>query len=1089
MSILCCCGNRRTRRTAREPTNHDTLELPVHPPRAKLSNSPLPASEPELASPPATATQAPSLRHNPIPEATVDPTVLEIEDSDDDDEFMRSTRNSSTGTLEAIKTRLVRRISQKSGLRRHSQQSLGTSDEEVARRAELKRLMRKRIQEELQSEEEVETKSNLDESKPDGCAHIDLPGGGPRDNIEFSVSDVNETGSKDLALIPPDSRAQTLSSSEFRPRISIRRNSDPGSGCRSDENTVFESHGTIKERGSLPQLPSSPQLAPAHRASIRASRSSCSSWRLSYSVEHLADYFGIPDNPNSDRASEHAERSLRNEDTDEENEPEDCINNGPSMDQGPVTNVELSAGIHQKQLELSHGQQNDPNDAESCDDSCPGTFHDNSSEQDSPLDIWLRSQELQSTSAISSRRTSDMILQMIPENFSPDGRLSRSQDIDNIRIYTDNVHAPSEAFSTTRRVLLESWALDHDSHDTGTDPREFPGTGSDGLWRPVTRPSGASEDVSPTVDRVQGASSSLYTSSRYTSRPNSCQATTKQSRRSLIELLGGRKAISPLSNLDRLISPSRTTDTGRSDASSYKTAPNEMSAPGITMHEVWHARRPTMETCSVAVSDTASFRQREAELRSIEKRFGQAELRRGAATPMVSKFREEFNEPRSSLTTRQSLLARLHLTIPKRGRYLEKDIQRDDIHITEHSSSGNRDDKDGRLGQQKLKQDDIYSQPETPSNMGLNAEGYDAAHLEGPSPRGQIEPANIHAGKEVPRFPFNQELTDIERNSLKGKVSYVSGLSVLQPRGEGSTLKPPSSPRDKSSQKSDLSNNVLREWVNLMNGDDSQLKTESNVASRNRSPPRFRTPPASWAKWPSHTRLERTGPAGKEDNVISRDFAIRVESHGSDTTWSTDKPSGSSKRHIPPPPEGLSAQVGRLVKGSLSRIVSGKHDTSNHDTRASSETYLSLEKSNGLLEYPELEILPMQGGYKELQALEQQIGTMKRGPMASEGQSAGLSPDNTKPQLSMRLAEKIHMIQHGGSGVLSEDDEHSIAPPPVVSPVTPKSLLLAPRGVSGATSRFETPGSHVSYDDCLPKHMLEDERPVENDMGPAKNGK
>lgn len=549
MSILCCFRGRRT--TCREP-DKDEAELPVPPPRAELSKSPFPTSEVELTSPPPIiVTRAPSLLHNPIPEATVDPSVLEVEDSDDD-EPARSTRNSSSGTLEAIRTRFIRRLSEKSDLRRHSQQSLGTSDEEVARRAELKRLMHKRIQEELKSEEEQdETDTNADKlgaSKSDVSANVELPGGGPRDSIEFSVSDVNETGSKDATctcIKGPADVILALPVSNSQPKISLRRSSFPGSNRRSHDTSLPESTGTLRERGSLPQIPSSPQLVPInHRTSIRGSDSLCS-WRLSYSAEQAANYLGVPDDPQPEMISKHTESITQGEDVHGEmDEPSDAshvvhVESSSSNDQEPETNGEPTESIPRQQSIRCHDRQHDTSIIEDSEGPCTKASHDTSSGQDSPLDLWLRSQEWQSASLVSSRRTSDMILQMNPESSNIDERLMQSESINEPQVLTSDVRTVSDPLFSNHHSPPGAWPLS-------------PGTELSNIRSKEQRqPSGVSSNASDYIGHARDVSSSYYASSRYTTRPNSCQTTTKESRLSLIGLLGGQKAIPQFSGFSR----------------------------------------------------------------------------------------------------------------------------------------------------------------------------------------------------------------------------------------------------------------------------------------------------------------------------------------------------------------------------------------------------------------------------------------------------------------------------------------------------------------------------------------------------------
>lgn len=535
----------------------------------------------------------------------------------------------------------------------------------------------------------------------------------------------------------------------------------------------------------------------------------------------------------------------------------------------------------------------------------------------------------------------------------------------------------------------------------------------------------------------------------------------------------------------------------KSDVSSYKTAHNEASALDITLSGTRTQQHPLDETGSMAFSDTASFKHREAELKSIEKRFGHSQARRDITVPVVSKFREEFTEFQVSATTKNSIFTKFHLPIPKRVKNPAKDPRGYGIRDAKSRSVGNLGSATS-LAHQKDSVKVIVDQVLlTPSNSGQEPLGVESApgqqqHIVGhgeisdsqqhrqDSLKGQQCRQNAETNHDTRISTTEGETFDRELTISSNKVVGVTGVLDSQSRVEyGQTLKPPSRPEDggSPSQQSDISNSVLREWVNLMNDEDSQAHVEPRSELQNRSPLRFRTPPASWAKWPSHTRHERNGPAGERDDMISKDFAVRVGSNGSGTTWSTDKPNDSPKRYITPESRSLSAQVGKVVKGSLDKVVQG---TLNRDRRASAESDRDHQKSYGHLEYPELEILPMNGGYKELQALEKQIDSMKRGSVIAEGQPALSSSDSTRPPLSARLASEVHMIQHKISKASCQDDQDAVAIPPATLPVTPRQALLAPQGEPKGNGHVETPESQVSYEDCVPKHMLEDEGSVDD---------
>ncbi|KAI1767083.1 hypothetical protein GGR53DRAFT_463827 [Hypoxylon sp. FL1150] len=1083
MSLLCCLRSRQP--TSVEP-DQELVDLPPPPPAAKLSKQPLPAPEVELPSPPIVVTQHPSLlQGNQIPEATVDPTILEIEDSDDD-EPARSIRNSSTGTLEAIRTKFARRLSEGSGSKRNSQQSLGTSDEEVARRAELKRLMHKRIQEELKSEEEQDEEpctkmSTIDELTAVGPSRVALPGGGPRDNIEFSVSDVSEAGSKDCATNgSPDIVLLAPPPSDLRRSASHRRStySNPRSASQSHEDPVSEPPGTLKERASLPQLPSSPQLAPVYLPSIKTSESLCS-WRLSYSAERVASYLGAHGETRSVTDSDHGETDVEKEEVHEHAEQSeqqaDHAETHSSDDQGSRPMIEPAATPDKQQPSLDHALRQDQSNVGAIEDPFAEISHDEDSVMDS-LDLWLRSQEVQSNSAVSSRRTSDMILQMIPDSF--DSRLRQSVDIDGSVLLGGMRSISNASAATPRNPLPTSKAV------VAIGPTEQPSAEYGEQQRPVGDHSGAPDDT----DHAREISSSHYTSSRYTTRPNSCQTIAKESRFSLVDLLGERRAISPFSNFNRLISPSRATDAekSRSDVSSYKTAHNEASALDLIQREVYTPQHPIDEAGPAAFSDTASFKHRETELESIAKRFGHFQSRRNITTPIVSKFQEEFIESRASASTKHSIFAKLHLQMLKRSKHPTKDTH------TKSRSVENLGSATSYMLQQNSKKAIITELPVTPTPS-------DQEHVDIEGALGQRQRSLKHEPPQHRRnWPESQgcrentqtnqsahlttptrEPVDSQRAISSSKAACVIGM--LDPASrvdDGQTLKPPSHPEDGSSPslQSDISNSVLREWINLMNDEDSQGHVEPKPEPQNRSLLRFKTPPASWAKWPSHTRQERNGPAGEKDDVIPRDFAVRVGSNGSSTGWSTDKPHDSPRRYIASESRSLSTEVGKFVKGSLDKV----QGTLNIDRRTSADSDHAYRESYGHLEYPELEILPMNGGYKELQALEQQIGTIKRKSLAPDSQLAVSSSGNTRPPLSARLASEVHMIQHKTSRNPCLDNQDDVATPSAKLPVAPKQALLPPKGAPEGKGYVETPESQVTYEDCVPKHMLEDERSVED---------
>lgn len=122
--------------------------------------------------------------------------------------------------------------------------------------------------------------------------------------------------------------------------------------------------------------------------------------------------------------------------------------------------------------------------------------------------------------------------------------------------------------------------------------------------------------------------------------------------------------------------------------------------------------------------------------------------------------------------------------------------------------------------------------------------------------------------------------------------------------------------------------------------------------------PKIGTSLASWSRYPSHTRFERCGSAGKADNVITRDFAFDFDPAG--VNASDDSDAGSTGPQ--PGAKADSKQAKKLHKsrsltfGSIMRYYSNLFHTSGFagQNRRTSVTV------GGRLERPELEMLPPQ---------------------------------------------------------------------------------------------------------------------------------
>lgn len=513
--------------------------------------------------------------------------------------------------------------------------------------------------------------------------------------------------------------------------------------------------------------------------------------------------------------------------------------------------------------------------------------------------------------------------------------------------------------------------------------------------------------------------------------------------------------------------PGRRTETEKSGVSSYKTAPTGLPVPHIvpTIHS---AQGPGIEADSLVISDTGSFKQRENELRSVEQRFGPTYRRQNRTLPTSSRFREEFDEPQATQEVKPSLFSKLRLPPMGRerrareslgkgkseGEIIKDSLLRKPHELVNRTLVTTRKSPEGCDGD---------GNPRLQSTLKTKANSHH-------SPQRETLSSHLH-----PYLRNNEKETDASSCSEKKRVSHVRENSTAEKTEENeisrphslkqgirSSLQPPVETHHDRTPASDISSRILHTWSRQLSTPSLQFQTIPKADTERRRPRRLVTPPKSWAKWPSHTRVERSGPAGLGDRVILRDFAVQDKSNADSLVATTEGTKPQSKLSLMSASRTFSSSLGRAMKQSLTKIIPTKE--------GSPSMKESREKHNGSLEYPELELLPMQGGYKDLRALEDQIDTMKHGTTKPEGILRDASIESINPPLSVRLAHDVHNLRcenddinnsevTGGITTSSQHNNH---------PETPSII------VATASDKLESPPSSVSYDDCVPKHMLDD---------------
>lgn len=154
---------------------------------------------------------------------TVQLTPQQTFDEEDEDQVTIPKRNNNA--LEAVKTKLIRHISFERSS--DNRTSVGNSEEEVARRAELRQIRNKRIQDELSSDDGqcVSTRTSIRSTKY-LSPYIDIgqPGNGPRDAIEFTM-DSDSYGPSQLCPPPVPSPASDADAKTSQPTEQKKRRS------------------------------------------------------------------------------------------------------------------------------------------------------------------------------------------------------------------------------------------------------------------------------------------------------------------------------------------------------------------------------------------------------------------------------------------------------------------------------------------------------------------------------------------------------------------------------------------------------------------------------------------------------------------------------------------------------------------------------------------------------------------------------------------------------------------------------------------------------------------------------------------------
>ncbi|KAK1249879.1 hypothetical protein MKX08_009882 [Trichoderma sp. CBMAI-0020] len=309
MSIFPCCGSRRRRRQpagdvdlAEAPEEHctrlrftdiqhcfnhsrESIEMPL-----RLRNAAAPPPEPPSENP---------------TELEIEQLVVDDSDGDGAENNTLTKTSSTNSALNVVRTKLARHMSNENETHRRSRASAGHSQEEVARRAELRRFRHQRIQEELKNEDNHAESSNTSHRSTSYLSPLidaGQPRVGPRDTIEFAVADG-----------PHPSTTPALPTQENMALIDIPKK-EVGSTTQEEGGEIkYPSILAVLTAGdrdrALPFRPPNNEFDIRHGAHAWEEQSTLSIWLAAQGIRSRSSSIRATDNESNDKSAKDETRS------------------------------------------------------------------------------------------------------------------------------------------------------------------------------------------------------------------------------------------------------------------------------------------------------------------------------------------------------------------------------------------------------------------------------------------------------------------------------------------------------------------------------------------------------------------------------------------------------------------------------------------------------------------------------------------------------------------------------------------------------------------------------------------------------------
>ncbi|POR31736.1 Uncharacterized protein TPAR_08037 [Tolypocladium paradoxum] len=929
MQAFCCCSSRRRGKSIGGRDDEAATSIPTSNPPGLTDNPLINQQTLQLRRPLVQADEVPGSAQVSPCEGPAELCQFVVDDDSDNEGDGSQSAKRSTRTLDVVRTKLIRHMSQDNETRRQSRMGIGHSEEELARRAELRRFRQKRIQDELDKEGGNDDSSNRSHRSTRYLSPLidpGQPGNGPRDTIEFTVGDGN--AAPDPCASAPDDTCES-----GQRRSSCHELAKPG------EKSITSSPG----RDNISPSPGVTSMTPVAHPPRPSTAQNMSAPRLA----------GVSSNP-------------------------------PRLDRVLGTDNDF---------DIRHGSH--------------------AWDDQSALGIWLIAQGMRS-------RENSLIRLGDPQSDKAAGQewvRSPSHEFGGIDSVIDTPAPTQENSMAVSSHSQDTWANAKPSQSR-PQPTESSHSGRRDLdmadvsktCLTTSEPATAGQAMATNLKRPHDHASSDYPSLMPSFQPSPAYST------------GNNYSLSPqdIENLE--LSPfqwhgnlSILRDFGHSEGqSSYATAEDDTSNAEKQYGTPASLKGPSQigfDNKSVAQSETTSFQQREAELQTIEQRFGEVLARKKDGAPVHSRFKEEFTTATTRAPARTSFVTKLQSSISRLSRVGSYSL----------SSIDKRHSVSIEVGLKRL--------PDY-ERGGLN-----------------------DAGSQSKLGDIGNASTKISRSLGGGKGrggSKQTSLSTPDAARESYAETDVTEPQDRSGQPS-------QQWTNNMRQDTLEGPAETTTAACAKNTLVQVTPPESWAKYPSHNREARIQRANCDDFVDTQDFALKDFYSGEKKGQVTDIGDAINVPHDGQDSRPLPKRLEKAVRFGLSRLLPARISSHNPDMDLSRDDSGAPQVVKGIGQ-DTLEAAPGESRHGRIITVDQEM-------MTSQGQGQHLVRCHRGMASAISLATRQ-------MGPLGNRDENSQSTTELVPSTDMREVSATPASGRALPDVFVTPLSRFYCDAATDIHTL-----------------